>query len=458
MGASNSFEARGRGLFLWNTNEASANASELKIEDSVNVGVFSASANIHAYKARISWTNFWTIATSLKKIEATTNLYGRFSYLDLESEILGNDDDARAFVKSTFHQRDSLYFVSFLLGGGTFSGMKATWTSEEPNGLLDTLRMYQESEFFRKGIAVGTKLNKHLFALDLEYFYTRRAPLNDEHYELRDSLDLDFSKFSYRYKSGNFSDQFQLMYLYSNATFFGIRTDQENAKRFMYQNGKSHILLAENKLTNLNWSLRLGVSFIHLRLPKEMSKYKESLAPNRALDPSLLQTLSFSFYKTNFRLFGESKNAIFYSNIKREFHCLLGNFHFSPQVSMYLLYAQGELDMTLVNETTKALLIKTKKNALYHGEFQLAGSILNLGFLLESPQRNYFLQATASQIIPFYVHKELGRIHPKSSQVVPQNPEMEKEPSKENHKISKTEHLSPFKTGFGIDVRMGFYF
>ena len=35
---------------------------------------------------------------------------------------------------------------------------------------------------------------------------------------------------------------------------------------------------------------------------------------------------------------------------------------------------------------------------------------------------------------------------------------LEKEPSKENHKISKTEHLSPFKTGFGIDVRMGFYF
>ena len=449
--------ARCRGLFLWNGKYASANASECEIRDSVRSGALQASAALHAYKANLEWENFWNISSRIQKWEGEAQMRGNFRYLDLAAEAVGDGEFFRANASTVLHTPDSLFFGELHLGGGTWGEIRSTWISDKPNGFLDTMRIGYRSEFLRKGLVVGTRFGRHTVNVEGNFFRSVRGPLDGDGYFLRDSSEFWMGKLRYVHRNGDAKWKMQAAYLSGNAHFYGLRKDGENIKRFAYLPVNADVLGANGGFSGRSWEWLCGGLYGHFRLPHRTERFWETLAPNRALGASLLQVLSFSLYKRNFRLYGEMEGGLIHSRVGRSFHFSPGMWHFAPRISGDFVYAQGDMDVFLTSETNKAFVFQKSQTELYRGEVYMAGAIAGTGFLLESPRRNFFTRLSLLQIVPFFLHKKLSKIDEsgETSDVDFGNGE----PSSANTSSRrKSEHLSPFKTGFGIDLSVGYRF
>lgn len=455
-------EARFRGLFLWNGEYASANASDKDISGSISLGTLNLDASLYAIRANVSWENFWEISSRINTYEGAVKIDGDFRHLKLSAAVNGNSDFGRAQALSAIHAADSLFFIGLRFGGGSFGKIRTTWRSETPNGFLDSMRIDYQGEFIRKGVLLGSQMGNHSVFFDGNIFWTKRAPIEDSHYALRDSSTLWNGELHYRYKRGDSEWKWSARYFHLNSHFFGVRSEEDNLKRFLYLPSRANIGIFHGEFQNPNWEISLGGATGHLRLPHNENRFEETLAPNRALDQSLIQTLSFAVYKLNYRLYGDASGWLLHSQAGRRFHFFPGLWHISPKIAMNFLYAQGGFDVYLKSESVSTFLIQKSITETYHGDVKMSGAILHLNLLGESPKRRFFGSISLMQIIPFFVIKDLTKtdakgntssFHPGSSSSKPENSSLKSDDS-----LHRSEHLSPFKTGFGIEVSVGLHF
>ncbi len=433
--------ARCRGLFLWNGASASANASDCEIRDSTVTGILAVNASFRFFRANGSWENGWEVKSRREDVEGSVGVGGNFRFLNLSAQISGNTDFARASVLSVIHPGDSLFWAGTRLGGGTVGGIRSTWTSGSMNGFLDTMQIGYRGRFIRKGLLLGGRHGKHLVEFSGDIFHSRRAPVDGEHYAFRDASELWTGNFLHRFKGGDSEWEFRAKALHLDASLFGLRTEGDNVKRFAYLPVKANAAILDGALRSPGFELSLGGGGGHLRLPHRKARFEETLAPNRALDQSTAQALSFALFKRNYRLFGDASGWFLHARIEKPFHFQPGRWHLIPQTAADFVYAQGEWDMELQKETAEAFLIhKTTANP-HRGDAHLAGIVAEFAFFAESPQKRFFGKIAAAQIIPLFFHKNVDR---------------QKAGEEDSSPTHKAERLSPFKTGFGIEASAGY--
>lgn len=459
---------RCRGLFLWNGQYASANASGCQASDSLQTGALLLSVDFKKYKSNVDWENFWRIESRAKIFEAGFSAQGDFRYILLGASFAGNGETHRSEILSEIHTDDSLFFVGTKMGGGTVDGVKAKWKSEKRNNVLDTVDIAYKGNFLRKGVFLGGKHRRHFWKIGGDFLETRRAPMENEHYALRDSSRVFLLRSEYAYASDWGTLAAKAFWANADFRFFGIRNEDGLSKRFAFLPARANVEGIDFSWVRPRFSLQAGGFLLQGELPKNRERFYETLAPNRLLDYSLLQALSFRYFKRDYRLYGDANGFLSHFKAKRNFEFFPADFHLRPGVSADFIYAQGEFDITLESVTT-SMFLKRIRPTDYFGNFKAAGAIANVSLLAETPGKNFFFRADCYQIVPFFVIKNLSKTLPngKKQNVKPGNSSESSGPSSsgessaspsKNSTERKNEHLPIFKTGFAADISIGFRF
>lgn len=442
--------ARCSGLFLLNKSNASANVFGCQILDSVRTSVLDVDAKLRDYNAKASWMyNGWKIKPEWTVPEAEIGTRGKFRHLVLEASVAGNGEHLRGLAESAIQTADSLAYIGTRFGGGSVGTITAKWTMLHPNGMLDTMDLEYETRYRTKGVFIGSKIFNHTAEVNWDFFHTRRAPFDDVHYAIRDSSEGFLGRFHYGYHASEGTFQFLAFWAHLNSEFFLLRSEEDNVKRFGYLELKGNLEGANLSYENRKWDLQAGAFFLQLEVPRHAEKFFETLAPNRALDYSLLQVLSSSFYKINYRMYGDLSGFLSHVKIKRTFEFTPGEFHLHPAIGADFFYVQGELDGAQENVTTSFIFSKVSKKT-FEGNLKTFGVIANIAFAIESPKRRFFLNANAYQIAPIALFKELNKTDADGN-------ESSISLGGESPSKSKTEYL-PFKTGFAFDASFGIRF
>lgn len=449
---------RCRGLFLWNGKYASANASGCQASDSLQTGALLLSVDFKKYKANVDWENFWRIESRAKIFEAGFSARGDFRHFLLGASFAGNGEMFRSEILSEIHADDSLFFVGMKMGGGTVDGVKAKWTSEKRNNVLNTVNIAYKGNFLRKGAFLGGKYRRHFAEIGGDFLTTRRAPIENEHYALRDSSRIFLLRTEYGYDTDWGKLTAKAFWANADFRFFGIRSEDDMQKRFAFLPAKVNVEGLEVSWTRPRFSLQAGGFLLQGEFPKNRERFYETLAPNRLLDYSLLQALSFRYFKRDYRLYGNANGFLSHLGAKRNFEFFPANFYLRPGFSADFFYTQGEFDTSLESVTT-SMFLKRIRRTDYFGNFKAAGAIANVSLLAETPGKNIFFLADCYQIVPVFITKNLSKLLPdgKKQDVRPGNSSTASDSDK-NSTENKSRRQTIFNMGFAADISIGFRF
>ena len=445
--------ARCSGLFLLNENDASANVFGCQILDSLRTNVLDIDAKLRHSETSGSWTyKAWKLKSEMSVSEMEIGTRGKFRHLILETSVAGNNEHLRALTVSSLQLNDSLFYIGMHLGGGSVGTLKTEWTTLVPNGLLDTVDLEYEARYRTKGAFIGSKYLRHAAEINWDFLHTRRAPFEDVHDAIRDSSEGFLGRLNYEYRGTSGTIRFWALWAHLNSEFFLLRSEENNVKRFGYLELRGNLEGANLAYENAKWNLQAGAFFLQLEIPRHAERFFETLAPQRALDYSLLQTLSLSFYKVNYRMYGDLSGFLSHAKIKRTFEFSPGEFHLRPGISADFFYVQGKLDGAQENVKTALILTQVRKR-IYEGSLNAFGVIASLSFKVETPKRRFFFDANAYQIAPLILSKELTETDENGNEV-----DVSFTGNTEDGKVpSKTEYL-PLRTGFAFDASIGFRF
>jgi len=459
--------ARCGGLFLWKGKYISADAENCQTSDTAYHGPFKAYAAFSATRLHLRWENFWTIRSDTRKAEATAGIAGDFPWIAINANVTGDTSYMRAKASSAIKWNDSLAYAGVNIGGGSFGKLNLNWISETENSLLDTIRGSYEGEYISKGIFAGGKYKQHEWKIDGEYFQTDRAPIRKQHYAFRDSSLLRKGTFDYAYSAKDSRVEILLYHLDLNAHLFGVRYYEGDTKRFLYLPIEAELNGAEESVEYKNWKFNAGYTRGYLKISKTTKRFEETLAPNRLLDYSLTEALSFSFYRKNYRLYGDAHAYLAHLKIQKEWEIPIHSWLLSPLAFGDFFYSEGEADITEQDETD-VLITSQKKYTPYHGDLKISGTILQLALKLGSPQKALYTQIKCSQFIPLFLRKKLEEIttsnnSQKNSSTSPSGSSSgsssEASPGgKVSSPIMNEENLTPFRAGFAIEIEAGFKF
>lgn len=458
-GWSEAGSVRCRGLFLWNGQYARANASGCQVSDTLQTDPLLFDVGFQRYRANIAWENFWRLEADALLENAHFGVRGNFRNLFLGANFSGGRDFLRSGIVSEIHTGDSLLFLGVKLERVSVGGLQATWMSEKKNNVLDTVDLIYRGNFLGRGIFLGSRLRKHTFQIEGNFWKSRREPLGDDVYAVRDSSSLFRFRSEYEYLSswGTFSADFFWVSL--EPRFFGIRTEDGKSKRFSFVPVRADVEGFDVFWKNSFLKIQTGGFFLQSNFPHHKERFYETLAPNRILDYSLLQAFSFSYFKRDYRIFGEANGFLSYLKLEKDFAFSPGNFLVQPGISANFIYAQGEFDATLESVTTSIFLRKTRTTD-YDGNFKAAGAIANLSLVIKTPKRKLFLAADCFQIIPILVVKNFTKTleNGHKQNVSPGHSSGSGTSSDKNSSLHRKERLPIFKTGFVADISIGFHF
>lgn len=466
-GWSEAGSVRCRGLFLWNGQYARANASGCQVSDTLQTEILLFDVGLQRYRANIAWENFWRLEADERFENAHFGMQGSFQNLFLGASFSGGRDFLQSGIVSEIHTGDSLIFLGIKLERVSIENFLATWTSERKNGILDTVNLAYRGNFLGRGIFLGSKLRKHTLQVEGNFWKSRREPIGSDVYAVRDSSSLFRIRSEYEYRSdwGTFSAD--IFWINLDARFFGIRTEGGNSKRFSFVPVKADVEGFDVFWENPFLKIQAGGFFLQSNFPHRKERFYETLAPNRILDYSLLQAFSFSYFKRDYRIFGEANGFLSYLELEKKFTFFPGNFLVQPGISANFIYGQGEFDATIESVTTSVFLRKTRTTK-YDGNFKAAGAVANLSFAMKTPKRKFFFAADCYQIIPFFVTKNFSKtlenghkqnVSPgHSSGSGTSSPSGTGTSSDKNSSLHKKERLPIFRTGFAADISIGFHF
>lgn len=451
-GWSEAGSVRCRGLFLWNGKYASANASGCQISDSLQTDILFFDVGLQRYRANISWENFWRLEADSRFENAHFGVRGNFQNILLGASFSGSRDFRRSGIVSEIHTGDSLFFLGLKLERVSAKNFRAEWTSEKQNDVLDSVNLSYRGNFLGRGIFFGSRLRRHAFQVEGNLWKSRREPLGDDVYALRDSSRLIRLRSEYAYRA-EFGTLYANVFLVNlDSRFFGVRTEDGKSKRFAFVPIKVNVEGFEFFFENSFLKTRLGGFFLQSNFPHNKERFYETLSPNRILDYSLLQAFSFRYFKRDYRFFGDADGFLSHVGIQKNFSFLPGNFLVQPGISTDFVYAQGDFDMTLESVTTSIFLRKTQTTD-YDGYFKAAGMVANLSFVMKTPKRKFFFAANCSQFIPFLVAKNLSKTENGYRQNVDSG-----HSSDTTSSTRKNDGLPIFRNGFAADISIGFHF
>ena len=456
------------GLFLWKGVYASADAEACNVADTVKSAPIGVYARASFARLHTRWKNFWTSRLTAKEWNAAAGIYGNFPFLFLDAQVSGDTAHLQASATSSLHTKDSLAYAGAEIGGGSFGTLHYSWTSETPGSLIDTLNADYEGKFVNKAFFGGGKFRRHEWRAQFGFIETSRSPIGDnELYAIRDSSLLRKATAEYTYSATDSKIRILIYHLDLDAHIFGLRTKDGDTKKFMFVPAEAELNGAEESLRYGKWDFGLGYAQGYLKVPETTARFEETFAANRLLGNSTLKILSFSFYKKNYRVFGDADAKFAHAKIQKRWDIGCRRWRIAPEASGDFFFIKGGTDLILQDETT-VLFAVDKNQTPYTGDFKVAGSLLGLRAKVSSPAARFFADVKMQQLVPFYLKKNFESNDSDSSGSSagtgggagsgsgPSGTAVS--PAKDKSLLMKEEKITPFRAGFSIDASVGFAF
>ena len=385
------------GLFLLHTSDKQFSIKQCGVTDSLevqNLKVYGDYRHL-AYQGR--YTDLWDAKGTNKLDIATVGFESRFKYITLGVDIYN-----LPFVKSTLavHRSDSLFRIGTSIGRGSIDIGNIRWIPHYSYKFIPEISVDWETHLFYRNISA--EFNPHIHHFGLSGTYLQSDPRNpDKEYYIRDSINVILVRGDYGVTLGKSHLSLDYTFIDAEATLYGIFHQETSRKRFMYIPLDAQLHWVQAQWNRESLSTNLNYAHVSGKISADQNRFFETLAPNRALQASIIKSLSFSFLQKLFRVDANLDATGFLGGASYQWH--LGNkYSFNPQVRLDLFYASGTLDINKQIETL-ILLAYNSENEIFRRVLKSAGGILSLGAeLRRDGPIAIALEYGVTQLIPVY--------------------------------------------------------
>ncbi len=399
-----SFTTGCSGLFLLDNTSQKIAYRNCYITDSVEVANSIIWASYQKDNGKIIWKDDWRLSLTRSEKIASIGVASDFKYISLETIVSGTPWISTA---TSLHDSKKNYELGIGIGYGEPTILHAKWTPEEGNDILPEIKGDLQSHILQKNIFGKATFYDNEIGINASIFAS--DPFNPEKkYYLRDSTNTLVLEGTLAHHFADSKLLAKYLYVDIDSKIYAISKHDGDQKRFLYLPIETtlHSVLVQwqNEFIDLH-AIYANFSF---KIDDDGERFHETLAPNRALEQSLLQTLSFSFLQKTFRVEAEISGNIIVPGIY--YTITSKSSRIQPRIGFDAFYMDGNLDIQRKSETTKFITKDTEiENFLW--ELKSFGSIAGLGLkivLWNSPtlKKALSIEWNASQIIPFSVDLE----------------------------------------------------
>ena len=375
-----------------------------------------------------------------------------------------------------WHLPDSLLFASASLGRGQFDVGDIVWHLEDSPSYLQDLEVDWQLRFLKHHYSLGTVLAGRRVQADL--IGLRNRPDVEGRYglTLSDTSDVRVWSLRYTHEGVNGGVNLWLLHAWGNITLEGLHRERiddntVDEKRFLYVPLDFSASLAMLEMyfmrrpavnRNDRISLMLAYAWLEAHLPyiswKE-GRFYPTVAPNQVLDNSVVKLISLNVYHSSFRVYGDAEIPVWLASGRYTWGFEGPGWKFHPSVALYGFYTDDDIQFNRRIEKKAFLGVKAKEDSL-HWNLAVAGGVLSLDCMVDSPRERFFAKARVMQIVPVYYKKrDLNAVEEENEEPPPPEPEPGPEPSPEEPDTDEGgENYRIFRNGFGAELSIGIRF
>lgn len=433
------------GLFLLDQTDLSFSVFRCNATDSViknNIMVYGGYGFVQGNAA---WNNDWLLEWKKKDHYGQGGFRGDSRYLSLAADFEFGQARESYSVTSGLKLPDSSFYASGSISRENNQIFNLTWTPEDSFQYIDTISGNWESNLLKKEFNLGMIYHQHHLYSSVSLMDSKRASLEDNHYSIRDSsmIYTGLLKYDYHFDKSRFSLQWDHINLQSY--IYGIKKDDEDTKRFLYLPIEMQYNKIEARYFYTDFEFHITYGDVAIQIPQETRRFFETLSPNRILDKSITQVISFSFYQKNYRITGDLNAYWLEASLRYSFKKEIGRWHWKPAIGIDFYRVQGDMNIIKTNESSNIFGGYSSKE-YYVGRFTFVGANANIASRFESPARRFFLDFSLGQLIPFYFHYMMNEINTDS-------------PTENLDSSDFTNaKYKPFHDGFSMHIQLGVSF
>lgn len=433
------------GLFLLDQAEQSFSAFRCNATDSIiknNVMVYGGYGYL---EWDAFWNNGWLLEAQNKEHFGQGGFRGDSRYLSLGADFEFGSTREKYSGTSSLKLPDSLFYASASLSRENNQIFNLTWTPEDSLKYIDTISGNWESNFLKKEFVLGMVYHRHRLHSSVSLMNSKRASLEENHYSIRDSsiIYTGLLKYDFHFDKSRFSLQWDHINLQSY--IYGIKKDDEDTKRFLYLPIEMQYNKIEARYFYTDFEFHITYGEVAIQIPQETRRFFETLSPNRILDNSMTQVMSFSFYKKNYRITGDLDAYWLEASLRYSLKKEIGRWHWEPALGIDFYRVQGDVNIIKTNESGNIFGGYSSKE-YYEGRFTFVGANANIASRFESPARRFFLDFSLGQLIPFYFHYMMNEINTDSPTE-----------NLDSNDSTNTKYR-PFRDGFSMHIQLGVSF
>jgi len=386
------------GLFLLHMSDKQFSAKSCSVRDSFTVNNFDVYGAFHHIAVQSRYSENWHMKSLSRLNIGSAGFTSHFKYVSL-----GVNVNTLPFVSSTlsFHREDSLFSAIASIARGSVELGNIRWMPKQENDIINLISVDWETHVLYRALSAESKINNHYVSLSLTHVKT--LPRNpDKEYYIRDSAGVLVLNGNYAHKFNH--SRLDAGYTFADAdiTLYGIYHNENSRKRFLYMplEATLHLLYAQWKQELLH--THLEYAHISGKLHSNPNRFFETLAPNRALPPSVLKGISFAFLQKVFRVDADldAFAVIGGASYRRHFG---HRYIFTPSAELDFFGASGKTEIDKDIETT-ILTSHQHYDEKILRRLKSIGSVLSLGGeIRKNGPVSIALQYGISQIIPFYI-------------------------------------------------------
>ena len=389
------------GLFLFENDSKDISGTFCQIADTTHAGKYSAFASFTHYKVKGLWEDGWNLSLNSNYTVGSAGFNADFRNIGFGISA----SSLPSFTSSiTVHAKDSSLYARASLERGNIELAKVRWESENEKDEVHLISATWETDYLRRGFAVGGFQGNNSANISLNQFKTTPHLQHSEHF-LKDSSEVWIWDAEYAHLFNQSKFDFYYAGISTDIHLFGNTYRENSTKRFMYLPLEGIMHYGDIRWDNSLWGVQARGLKTNIQMNRSTKRLHETLAPNRLLPVSLSQTLSFSFLQKNYLIDTDLDiaAATFGGHIRPSFKATTHT-TIVPKFELHGYYTYDEFVLDKTSEAT-TLIAYRANDEHWKWSFESYGAIAGLGLSIErtfnESQPRIAFEWDATQIIPF---------------------------------------------------------
>ena len=377
---------------------------------------------------------------------------------------------------------DSSLYASVSIGRGQFNLGEMDWHLEDKPVYVPDLEVSWKARFLMHRYSLGTVvLNRKIQA---DFVGVRGRPDWNDRFGLAisDTTDLWLGSLRYIKEGRNNGLKLWLLHAWGNVTLEGLHREKIDEgpideKRFLYvpldfsaSFAMLEMFFMRRPTVNRNDKISMWITYAAFDAELPYISWKDgrfypTVAPNQALDNSVVKLISLNVYNSNFRVYGNAHIPLWIVGSTYAWKIERSGWKWKPSAGLHVFFSDSYLNLGRRIEKKVFLGLESKVDTL-NWKLTAAGCALTFAFGVESPHERFFAETRVMQLIPVYYreHKLESANQLPSEVVFEENPQelpedaLDAPTQKPLDEGSKKQNIKPFKNGFAINASIGVRF